>query len=139
MTEDKFKIFSAMITPYANGNVDYDCLSALLEKQKNSDIYGIVSLGTTAEPTLLNREEKKRITALTVSKLKGAKRIAVGIGTCSTTQTVENALTATDFGADLLLVVMPYYTKSTTYGLLKHFETISKATDLPLIPYNVPS
>ncbi|MBQ9276159.1 MAG: 4-hydroxy-tetrahydrodipicolinate synthase [Clostridia bacterium] len=130
---------TALITPFANGKVDFSALAKLLDFQYENGVNAVVILGTTGEPATMTQEEKDAVVRLAVKKLKGKIPIIVGAGANSTQTATLNVKRAERLGADGVLVVTPYYNKCTQTGLVKHYVEIAKATNLPIICYNVPS
>lgn len=137
--KDKFSgVFSALVTPFDNGNVDYASLEKLVQFQIDEGVKGFVVNGTTAESPTLSTGEIKKIYSI-VRALVGLNcPVILGTGSNSTAQTIENTKQAEELGADAALVVVPYYNKPPQRGLVEHFKAVSKATELPLIAYNVP-
>lgn len=135
----KFKgVFSALITPFQDGQVDYASLEKLIEYQVSGGVNGFVVNGTTAEsPTLTNAEVKKIFSV--VRAFVGVDfPIILGTGSNATAKTIEQNRQAVELGADAALVVVPYYNKPPQRGLVQHFKTIAKNAELPVVMYNVP-
>lgn len=134
--------FSALITPFKNGNVDYLSLEKLLKHQIENGVRGFVVNGTTAEsPTLEPSEVKEIFNFIKIkSKILTSDEVILilGTGSNSTKATVEFSAKAKDFGADAVLVVVPYYNKPPQRGLYEHFVTVARASTAPVILYNVP-
>lgn len=130
---------TALITPFENGKADLRAYADLLDFQLKNGVNAVVALGTTGEPATLSEEEKRRVTELTLDKLKGKIPVIVGCGSNDTRAAAANCKRAEEMGADAALVVTPYYNKCTQQGLIAHFKAIAAATSLPIICYNVPS
>ena len=131
---------TAIVTPmYADGKVNYDKLGELIEFQIANHVDSIVITGTTGEASTLSEAEHVECIQYAVDKV--AKRIPVIAGTGSNCTETAIYLTseAQKSGADAALVVTPYYNKATQKGLVQHFSTIAKHTDLPMILYSVAS
>ena len=131
---------TAIVTPmYADGKVNYDKLGELIEFQIANHVDSIVITGTTGEASTLSEAEHVECIQYAVDKV--AKRIPVIAGTGSNCTETAIYLTseAQKAGADAALVVTPYYNKATQKGLVQHFSTIAKHTDLPMILYSVAS
>ncbi|EJM2461996.1 4-hydroxy-tetrahydrodipicolinate synthase [Staphylococcus pseudintermedius] len=129
----------ALITPFSNGEVDYEAIKRQVHFLIDNHIQSIVVNGTTAENPTLTDEEKDRI--LTTVIEENAKRvpIIVGTGTNNTQKSIEASLRAKALGADAIMLITPYYLKTSQRGLVAHFEAIANATELPVVLYNVPS
>lgn len=132
--------YTALITPFKeNMKVDYKKLEELIEYQIGNEIDGLVICGTTGESATLSISEKKKVIKFAIDKI--AKRVPVIIGTGS--NNTNSAITMSKFaeraGADGLLLVTPYYNKTTQKGLIEHFSTIAQSVHIPCILYNVPS
>jgi 4-hydroxy-tetrahydrodipicolinate synthase len=132
-------IFTALITPFKNGEVDFESLGKLVQFQLENKVEGFVISGTTAESPTLSQDEKKAIFAFVKSETSGKVPLVVGTGTNSTNETVQLTRAAEQWGADAVLTVTPYYNKPPQRGLVEHFRKVAECTSLPLILYNVPS
>ncbi|MGE3973151.1 MAG: 4-hydroxy-tetrahydrodipicolinate synthase [Bdellovibrionales bacterium] len=130
--------WTALITPFHNQQVDFDSLRKLVKFQLDGGVSGFVISGTTGESPTLNTEEKKKIFDFVKSEVAGAVPLIVGTGTNSTSETVELSKKATSWGADGILVVVPYYNKPPQRGLVQHYQAVSQSTRLPILLYNVP-
>ena len=124
-----------MFTPFRHGEVDVEALIATTLRQVQAGIDFLVPLGTTGEtPTLSN--EEKRLVLNTVKEHAAGRPVVVGVGTNSIHGTLANMELL--HGADAFLVVVPFYNKPPQRGIFAYFETLAKATDKPVILYNVP-
>ena len=130
---------TAMVTPFNKKGIDYDAFSKHIEFQIENGTSALVVAGTTGEPATMTKDEKKALLKFTVKHAKGRVPVIFGTGCNSTVQTIDNSKEAQDLGADGLLVVTPYYNKTTQAGLIKHFEMVADAINIPAITYNVPS
>jgi 4-hydroxy-tetrahydrodipicolinate synthase len=130
--------FTALVTPFRNGDVDFAALEKLIEGQVVAGITGIVAVGTTAESPTLTQEEKHEIIQRTIKIAKGRCRVIAGAGTNSTRDSIAAAKFAEKAGADGALLVAPYYNKPSQEGLFRHFKAIADATKLPVMLYNIP-
>ncbi|MCI8630924.1 MAG: 4-hydroxy-tetrahydrodipicolinate synthase [Firmicutes bacterium] len=128
---------TALVTPFSEGKVDYNSLENLIEWQINEGIDALVSCGTTGEASTLSDEEQKSVVKFTVEKVNGRIPVIAGAGSNNTAHAVEMSKTLADAGADGLLIVTPYYNKCSDSGLIKHYETIADAVDIPIIAYSV--
>ena len=129
----------AIVTPFTNDSVDYDKLKELLEWHVQEGTDAIVICGTTGEATTMTLEEKKSVIKFTVDVINGRIPVIAGSGSNNTKASVEMSKYCESVGVSALLVITPYYNKTNHKGLLKHFETINDAVNIPIILYNVPS
>lgn len=129
----------ALITPFANGEVDVKAFADFVEWQVVSGSHGVVPCGTTGESPVLEDDDYKTIYATTVDVVKGRIPVIAGTGSNSTRKTIKMTQMARDCGADAALIVVPYYNRPTQDGLYAHFKAIHDSTDLPIVLYNVPS
>lgn len=143
MSTQKTTIFTgaavAIVTPFRNGQVDYESLAALIERQIENSTDAIVICGTTGESSTLTDEEHKECIRFCVEKTAGRVPVIAGTGSNDTDYAIALSKYACEVGADALLIVTPYYNKATPKGLIKHFTAIADATNKPIILYNVPS
>lgn len=131
---------TALITPFKdNGEVDYELFEKILEHQLKNGIDALVVLGTTGESPTVHLEEREELTKMAVAKADGQVPVIVGTGTNDTVKVIEMNELAEKNGADGLLIVTPYYNKTSQAGLIDHYTHIAKQTELPIIAYNVPS
>ncbi len=135
-------VFTALITPFAeSGAVDETALRALVKRQIDGGVAGLVPCGTTGEAVTLDADEHERVVRATVEVARAASRPVVVIAGCGSNDTKRSADLAARCrlaGADALLAVTPYYNKPTPAGLIAHFSVIAEAGRLPVILYNVP-
>ena len=130
-------VYTAIITPFKNGKVDYISLKKLIDMQIKSGVSGIVVAGTTGESATLTYKEHREVIQFCVKNKKTIKVIA-GTGSNSTAETLEMTLYAQKIGADGVLLVNPYYNKPTQEGLFQHFSKIAKQVNLDIFLYNIP-
>lgn len=130
---------TALVTPFKGQRVDYDALEALIDWQIDSDTDALIVLGTTGEPSTITPSERSAIIECAVSRVSGRVPLYIGTGSNSTRKTVEQSVEAMRLGADGLLVVTPYYNKTSSQGLIEHYTTVADSVNLPIIVYNVPS
>jgi len=129
-----------MVTPFdKEGMVDYDQAKRLAQALLNSGSEGLVVSGTTGESPTLSHEEKLRLFAEVKSAVGKQGTVIAGTGGNNTANSLELTKEAERIGVDACLLVVPYYNKPTQGGLYQHFKTIAQGTNLPCIPYNVPS
>ena len=130
--------FTALVTPFRNGDVDPAAFEKLIEAQIAAGISGLVAVGTTGESPTLTHAEKEELIAATVKIASGRCKVLAGTGTNSTRDSIEATKFAEKAGADGALVVAPYYNKPSQEGLFRHFKAIAEATSLPIMLYNIP-
>lgn len=130
----------ALVTPMTEtGAVDYLGLEQLIAFHLKEQTDGLLVLGTTGESPTLSEEEEEDIVRFTVEKVNGRIPVIAGAGSNATAKTVKKVQRFAELGADQLLVITPYYNKTSDVGLLAHFKAIADASSLPIILYNVPS
>lgn len=129
---------TALITPFKNGQIDYDAYSALLEQQLNGGIAALVVCGTTGEASTMSEKEQYDLVDYTLKIVDGYIPIIVGTGGNNTAEVIKKAKHYSSIGVSAQLCVTPYYNKTTQKGLIAHYTAIADSTDLPIILYNVP-
>lgn len=134
-----FNSCTALITPYDKNGIDYKNLAYLIDRQLDGGIQALLVNGTTGEPSLLGEDEKWEQIKFVVEYVKGKVPVLVGCGAVSTQKTLENCRKATEIGADYLLVVTPYYNKTSQRGAIEHYICLSENVTTPIIMYNVPT
>jgi 4-hydroxy-tetrahydrodipicolinate synthase len=130
--------WTALITPFHNGEIDETALRGLVEFQIAEDIDGLVACGSTGETPTLTDEEFARVVRITIEQTAGRVPVIAGTGSNNTRQTIERNRIVHDLGADGVLVVMPWYNRPTQAGMEAHIRVIADATTLPIVLYNVP-
>lgn len=130
--------FTAIVTPFKNGELDLESLDRVLDDQLAGKIAGVVPCGTTGESPTLSAAEQRAVIARTVARVRGRALVVAGTGTNATRETIERTRAAREAGADAAMIVMPYYNKPTQRGLIEHVCAVHDATDIPLVLYNVP-
>ena len=130
---------TAMVTPFKEGNLDEDAYLRLLERQLEGGCKALVVCGTTGESAALTDTERYRLLRLTVSNTHNRIPIIAGAGSNDTRTTLRLIRIAEEAGADALLLVTPYYNKTTQSGLLAHYAYLADRTALPILIYEVPS
>ncbi|TGL59396.1 4-hydroxy-tetrahydrodipicolinate synthase [Leptospira ognonensis] len=131
-------VYTAVITPFRNGKIDYESYFKILENQINSGVAGVVPCGTTGESPTLSYEEHKELIQKTVEVVAGRIQVIAGTGSNSTTEAIELTESACADGVDGILSVNPYYNKPTQEGMFLHFSEISKHANKPIMLYNIP-
>ncbi len=144
MSNSKPTIFTgaavAIVTPFtAQNTVDYAALEMLIERQIKNSTDAIVICGTTGESSTLTDDEHRECIRFCVEKVAGRVPVIAGTGSNDTDYAIELSKYACEVGADALLLVTPYYNKTSQRGLIRHFTAIADASTKPIILYNVPS
>ncbi len=129
----------ALITPFKDGEVDYEALENLIEFHITHGTDAILVCGTTGESPTLTFEEHDEVIEFVVKKAKGRIKVIAGTGANATHEAVDLTAHAKEVGADAALLVVPYYNKPTQEGIYKHFATVAEEVDIPIILYNIPS
>jgi 4-hydroxy-tetrahydrodipicolinate synthase len=133
-------ILTAVVTPFDDRlRVDEDAFARLLNHLIEHGSDGVVVAGTTGEAPTLTDDEQLRLIELAVGELRGRATVVAGTGSNETRHAVHLTERATELGADAVISVTPYYNKPNRHGLIRHFEEIARATDKPVILYNIPS
>lgn len=131
-------VFTALITPFRDGQVDTTALANLIEFQINNGISGLVPCGTTGESATLSHTEHRHVIDTCLRVVNGRVPVIAGTGSNSTAETIELTRFAQEAGANGALLITPYYNKPTQEGLVRHYRTVADAVDIPLVLYNVP-
>ncbi|MBF0147566.1 MAG: 4-hydroxy-tetrahydrodipicolinate synthase [Magnetococcales bacterium] len=131
-------VYTALITPFKEGGIDWDALGRLLEDQVAAGIAGVVPCGTTGESATLSHDEHRSVIRFCVERIRKRIQVIAGTGSNATRESIELTRFARDAGADGALVITPYYNKPGQEGLVRHYTQIAEAVDLPVILYNVP-
>lgn len=132
------KLITALITPFKGGKLDLDGLEANIEFQIQSGVQGVLVLGTTGESPTLSLSERIAVIKKTVEVSSGRVFVMVGTGTNSTDSSIKFTCDAKELGADMALVVTPYYNRPTQEGIYQHFKEISEKSKFPICVYNIP-
>jgi 4-hydroxy-tetrahydrodipicolinate synthase len=142
MALDLGAILTAMVTPFdSRGEVDEDAAVRLMDHLLEHGSDGLVLCGTTGESPTLSDEEKVRLIRLVVEEARSShpgSTIVAGVGHNDTRRTVALTERVTDLRPDAVLVVNPYYSKPSRRGVVRHFQEVAQATDLPIVLYNIP-
>src|SRR5947209_2173089 len=128
----------ALITPFRDGEVDFDTLRRLVEWHVEQGTDGLAPVGTTGESPTLSHEEHERVIAAVVEFAGGRLKVMAGTGSNSTREAVRLTRFAKRAGADGALMVGPYYNKPTQEGYYRHFKAVAEEVDLPIVLYNIP-
>jgi 4-hydroxy-tetrahydrodipicolinate synthase len=130
--------YTAIVTPFRNGNIDESALKKLVEAQVRGGIDGIVPVGTTGESPTVSYEEHIKIIELSVKFASRRIKVIAGTGGNTTREAVYLTQEAEKAGADASLQVAPYYNKPTQEGLFQHFREVARETKLPILLYSIP-
>jgi len=132
-------VFTAIVTPFDDdGKLDEEGLRYNLKHQLTHGVDGIVALGTTGESSTLTEQEKIRVIEISKEMTNGKIPLMVGTGNYSTQQTIHDTRRAEKLGADIALIVTPYYIKPTQKGILEHFRSVATSINIPIVIYNIP-
>ena len=128
----------ALVTPFKNGEVDYEALEKLIKFQITEGIDAIVVCGSTGEGLLLRYDEREKIIRRSLEIAENKLPIIVGCSSCSTADAIMLTKQAEELKADGVLLIAPYYVKPTQSGIIEHFKAVHDATRIPIIMYNNP-
>lgn len=129
---------TAIVTPFASRKVDYETMKKLLDYQINAGIQAVVLCGTTGEAATLSNAEHEKIFNICTEYVNKRMAVICGIGSNNTEQALNRAKEAEDAHADAVLMVSPYYNKTSQTGLIRHFYYVADRISIPVIVYNVP-
>lgn len=129
---------TALITPFRDGRVDFDALTAHVQRQIEAGVDGLAPCGTTGEAPTLAPEEHRAVVRHVVQTAAGRVPVIAGAGSYATAHALALARQAEADGADGLLIVAPYYNRPSQEGLFQHFATLARAVRLPIVLYNIP-
>lgn len=130
---------TAISTPFTENGVNFDEFGKLIENQILNGVDAIIVCGTTGESATMTETERKETIKYAINKINKRTKVIIGTGSNNTKVAVEMSEFAEEAGADAVLVVTPYYNKTTQQGLIAHYTEIAKSIKLPIIMYNVPS
>lgn len=128
----------ALVTPYADGAVDWKSLKGLVDWHIAQGTQGLVPCGTTGESPTFTHDEQAKVIAEVVQQAAGRVPVIAGAGSNATAEAVSLAKAAERAGADGILTITPYYNRPTPEGLFQHYRAVRDATRLPMVLYNVP-
>lgn len=132
-------VATALATPFDDKGVNVKEFSRFIEFQINAGVNALVVCGTTGESSTMTKVEKVQAIKCALSTSKKRVPVIVGTGSNNTLATIEMSILAEELGADGLLIVTPYYNKTTQNGLIEHYKAIANSVNIPIILYNVPS
>lgn len=130
---------TAIATPFTKDGINFEEFGKLIEDQIRGSIDALIVCGTTGEASTMTTEEKKQTIEYAVKKVAGRVPVVAGTGGNCTASVIEMSKWAESIGVDGLLVVTPYYNKTTQAGLVAHYEAVANSVTLPIILYSVPS
>lgn len=130
---------TALITPFKNGAVDFESFGTIIDAQIEAGIDALVVCGTTGEASTLTDDEQIETIAYAVKRAAGRVPVIAGAGSNDTDHAIKLCQRSEEVGADALLVVTPYYNKTSQRGLIAMYTEIADSVNIPLILYNVPS
>jgi 4-hydroxy-tetrahydrodipicolinate synthase len=130
--------FTALVTPFREGAIDFTALQNLIESQIAAGIDGIIAVGTTGESPTLTHDERKEVIHCAIATANKRCLVLAGTGSYSTREAIAATEEAEKLGVDGGLLVAPYYNKPSQEGLFRHFSAIAKSTPLRLMLYNIP-
>lgn len=130
--------FTALVTPFRDGEVDEKALREIVEEQIANGIDGLVPVATTGESATLTHAEHERVVRIVVEQVNKRVPVIAGTGSNNTREAVRLTAAAKRDGADGALLIAPYYNKPTQEGLYRHFAAVATEVDLPQIVYNIP-
>lgn len=130
---------TAIATPFTEDGINFEEFKKLIEFQIKQGVDSIIVCGTTGESSTMTEEERKQTIKFAIDTVAGRIPVIAGTGANNTTAAIEMSKYAESVGADGLLIVTPYYNKTTQAGLIAHYSAIAKEVSLPIILYSVPS
>lgn len=130
---------TAIVTPFTENGIDYDRLAKNVDFQYENGTTAVVVCGTTGENPTHSEDEHNELVRFTVQASRGRMKVIAGVGSNNTGTALKYAQNARYAGADGILMVTPYYNKSTQKGLIEHFSYVADRVEIPMILYNVPS
>ncbi len=128
----------ALVTPYKNGNIDFEKLAEVIEYHIKEGTDAFIVCGTTGEASTMTDEEQVETIKFVIDKTNKRIPVIAGTGSNNTAHSIHLSQKAEELGADGLLIITPYYNKSTQKGLVSHFNAIADSVNIPIIAYNVP-
>ena len=130
----------AMVTPmHEDGSIDEEGYRQNINWLIDNDVDGLVAVGTTGESATLTHDEHRRVLDIMIDEVDGRVTTIAGTGSNATTEALDLTKYADDAGADMALLITPYYNKPQQHGVIEHYTQIANAVDIDLITYNVPS
>ena len=130
---------TAIVTPFTEDGINYDTFKKIIEDQIKGEVDAIIVCGTTGESSTMTNEERKEAIKFTVDTVNKRCKVVAGTGSNNTKEAIEMSKYAESVGVDGVLVVTPYYNKTTQAGLIAHYKSIANSVNIPIIMYSVPS
>ncbi len=130
---------TAIATPFNENGVNYEEFKRIIENQIENEVDSIIVCGTTGEASTMTKDERKQTIKFVIDTVNRRTKVIAGTGSNNTKEAVEMSKYAESVGVDGVLVVTPYYNKTTQKGLIAHYKEIAKSISIPIILYNVPS
>ncbi len=131
-------VYTALITPFKDGDVDRGAWERLIERQIRAGVAGLVPVGCTGEAAALSLAEREWLVRTCVEMCADKCAVVAGTGTNVTAGTIDLTRTAAEWGIDAAMLITPYYNKPQQPGLVAHYHAVAEAVDVPLVVYNVP-
>ena len=131
-------VFTALVTPFRDGELDEPALRELVELQVAAGVDGVAPCGSTGEAATLSHTEHGRVVQIVVEAARRRIQVLAGTGSNNTRESIELTRHAKRVGADGALLISPYYNKPTQEGIVAHYTAIARDTALPLVVYNIP-
>ena len=131
-------VFTALLTPFKNGELDEVSFRSFIDFQIESGIHGLVPVGTTGESPTVSHDEHKLAVEICIDQASKKVPVIAGTGSNNTAEAIELTNHACEKGADAALVVTPYYNKPNQEGLYAHYKAIAENSDIPIVIYNIP-
>ena len=131
-------VFTALLTPFKNGELDEVSFRSFIDFQIESGIHGLVPVGTTGESPTVSHDEHKLAVEICIDQASKKVPVIAGTGSNNTAEAIELTNHASEKGADAALVVTPYYNKPNQEGLYAHYKAIAENSDIPIVIYNIP-
>lgn len=128
----------ALVTPFRDGRFAEEDFRAFVDWQIEQGSTALVPCGTTGEAATMPKDEHFHVVRVCVEQARGRVPVLAGAGSNDTQVAIANVRAARDAGADAALMVPPYYNRPSQEGIFRHFEAVAKATDIPIVLYNVP-
>ena len=131
-------VFTALVTPFRDGEIDEPALRELVELQVAAGVDGVAPCGSTGEAATLSHAEHGRVVQIVVETARRRVQVLAGTGSNNTRESIELTRHAKRVGADGALLISPYYNKPTQEGIVAHYTAIARDTTFPLVVYNIP-